>query len=137
MLRKVTCVLAVCLLMMTTMARAEGPEIKVGYLFNYQDGERKPIVATPLKTWENIKISKLTIPGPISLDFWATDLDQLTKGLQEDWSGGLDLVYTLPIELAKGRINISIGYGIGAKSPFADKAELIHGATVFGISYKF
>jgi hypothetical protein len=134
-MRRITiAILAICLLW-TIPALAV--ELRAGYFFNATDGERKPIVATPLKTWGNMQIKSFKLSGALSLDFWATDLDQLTKGLQEDWSGGLDIAYTLPIELAEGKINLSIGYGIGARSPLSDEAEFIHGATVFGISYKF
>lgn len=100
--------------------------IKAGYFFNYQDGEQKPIVATSLKTFFNEKLS---------VDLWATDLDDLINSISSDWEGGLALTVKIPIEIKN--LDISLGYGIGARSPLSDEHEFIHGGVGFVVKWEF
>ena len=100
--------------------------IKAGYFLNYQDNQFKPVVATSLKQFFNEKIS---------LDLWATDLDDLLTNISGDWEGGLALTYSIPV--AVKNLDISIGYGIGARSPLSEEHEFLHGGVVFAIKLEF
>ena len=104
---------------------ARAAELRAGYLFNTNEGERKPIVAYELKEWEKTNIA---------LDLWATDLDDLVNNIGEgDWEGGLAVSYKLPIE----KYALRLGYAVGAKAPLSSEAELIHGAVCFAIEGTF
>lgn len=123
-MKKVIMAMAICL-MIAGVSFAEG-NIKAGYFLNYQDNEFKPVLATSLKEWTKTHLS---------IDLWATDLDDLIQGISNDWEGGLGLTYTLPTKIEN--LNISLGYGIGARSPFSENHELIQGGLAFGIKIKF
>jgi hypothetical protein len=95
-------------------------------IFELQDNEFKPVVATSLKSFWNEKVS---------IDLWATDLDDLITSISGDWEGGLALTVNIPVPIQN--LDVSIGYGIGARSPLSEEHELIHGAVCCVLKWEF
>lgn len=110
---------------------ARAVEIKGGYFFNYTDGEQKPIVAVEIYSFDEID-NRLK---DLSVDLWATDLDELVNGISNDWQGGLALSYKLPVKIKN--LSLALGYAIGARRPLDDIHEFIHGVTTLGLEWEF